>query len=114
MGADAHNLWDGGGDDSSDGEGFGMIKPIVPGCLALFKGAITGYGDILPACGVRVGFGPRHKAEGDLCRHCGTNDKYFECRGLPLGYAATCACRLTRIDGHDPDAITETDKELTV
>jgi len=119
MGADSPDTWDGSGDDNFDGEGIGMIKPIEPGCLALKAPAKM--------------YSPSRVFRGDLpahivtvleketptwmwpCKYCGSASNFWRIDS-PLWNIKnhfTCACRLTRIDGHDPDAeITETEKEL--
>ena len=113
MGADSPDTWDGSGDDNFDGEGIGM-KPIEPGCLALAAPSVPKG---TPATAVIV-IG-RCVDTDCYCTRCKSGAKYWvidseiirkikrhDCRDV-----VACACRLTRIDGGDPDEIIETDKE---
>jgi hypothetical protein len=109
LGADHHNHWDGSGDDSSYGEGIGMIKPIEAGCLAIV---------VVHPCWNE----PIHTAIVDshagydmgICAACGCFGKWWEITSETVDTSEYnyCECTLRRIDGGDPDAeITETDKE---
>jgi len=116
MGADRHNLWDGSGDNYIDGEGIGMIKPVEAGCLALvcpvrvFNEQNKLIGD-KPAHTVRVI--DKYKGSNKTCKKCGGRESVWQIESALFEHDETfsCACRLTRIDGGDPDEITETDKE---
>ena len=108
MGADSPDTWDGSGDDSSDGEGIGM-KPIEPGCLA-WNRPHSSWGE--PDHQVTVIC--KREPPAPFCGFCGSNQKWWSVDSPYKGVfhsVNACACRLTRIDGGDPDAITETDKE---
>jgi hypothetical protein len=103
LGADSYNTWDGSGDDYIDGEGIGM-KPIEAGCLALVLSRAV------PVHEVRVNF--RMIGYINDCESCGEEDKWWDVTSrFYNSKTAACTCCLRRIDGHDPDAITETEKE---
>jgi hypothetical protein len=90
-----------------------MLKPIEPGCMAL---AVPHPTWNEPPNVVQV------VDKGDLtnrlpCDRCKTNEHTWRCMGQYTKTGAIdiyCRCTLTRIDGGDPDQMTETDKELTV
>jgi len=81
-----------------------MIKPIVPGCLALVVSRKV------PTHEVTVNF---YMAGYIIeCDFCGSKDKWWDVTSRFYdNKTAACTCCLIRIDGHDPDAITENEKE---
>ncbi len=100
------------------------MKPIVPGCLALMlerqfskiKGGIRIPSFLLPSHQVTVV--EKFDNAEIVCWECGTlNNKWTVHSPLIAQINEqfhVCKCYLIRIDGGDPDAITETEKELTV
>lgn len=82
------------------------MKPIEAGCFAIVVSRTV------PVHEVRVNF----SMVGYIvdCDNCGSKDKWWDVT-TPLfkSKTAACTCCLRRIDGYDPDAITEKDKELT-
>jgi hypothetical protein len=110
LGADHSYIGHGSGDGSIDGEGIGMIKPIVPGCLAWARphpsrNEPDHVVDVLH----------KWKHFNRACRLCGASESVWLVHH-PVYESHNnefyCACSLIRIDGHDPDAeITETDKD---
>ena len=110
MGADSPDTWDGSGDDYIDGEGIRM-KPIEPGCLALLRPTEFRKSGKTPAHIVHVI--RRYGWDDIACDTCGALSARVWIVKTPYSEndAGCCECGLTRIDGGDPDAITETDKE---
>jgi hypothetical protein len=88
-----------------------LMKPIVPGCLALYHAGPSAAIRYYPPRVVTVISGPADMGVG-VCLNCHKSDGDCIVDGLPNGYNSVCSCVLTRIDGGDPDAITETEKEL--
>lgn len=82
------------------------MKPIEPGCLVLVAPVdMDGYTTEVISV--------HHENNANpvaICGLCGCGDKWWALRSE---YFA-CACRLTRIDGGDPDAVDQTtEKEVT-
>jgi len=114
MGADSPDTWDGSGDNYIDGEGVGMIKPIEPGCLAIIAPVtLRVRGTCSPIQSHTVTVIERVPSDNYTCRVCRGSQNTWRINSpfCNPSIVLTCACRLTRIDGGDPDAITETDKE---
>lgn len=73
------------------------MKPIEPGCLALWRRF-----EFAETCQVRLDNCPSFKGRCDIC----SGDVFWFHSGAPGGVVASCTCRLTRIDG-DPDEAQE-------
>jgi len=93
-----------------------MIKPIVPGCLALIQPArvFNERNEFIgerPAHTIRVV--AKYSGGTKTCKKCKSKSFIWEISSHfdKTDNSFSCACRLTRIDGGDPDAITETEKE---
>lgn len=89
-----------------------MIKPIVPGCLALLRPTEFKSSGKTPAQTVVVIKLHNHGGEY-FCGECGSDSNHWIVDSSVLSKTVcVCGCGLTRIDGHDPDAeITENEKE---
>ena len=115
MGADSPDTWDGSGDDNFDGEGIGM-KPIEPGCLALTKPFVRRRSQTcVPSHTVTVLTASEMRTTCYVCNSIRQRWRIETPHANNAEYGVTiaiaCECCLIRIDGGDPDAITETDKE---
>jgi len=85
------------------------MKPIEPGCLALLRPVELVTDEFIGCEVVRV----VRQFRGRVIFNCGHPHPWLV--EIPtVRQIIVCACDLTRIDGGDPDAITETEKELTV
>ena len=91
------------------------MKPIEPGCLALYTGGVwvTGpeFGREAPAHQCRVF---RHLAGDNEPHSCGRAKWWLVSDpGAEHGRSAVCECKLVRIDG-DPDEVEQADKREVV
>ena len=119
MAPDCGNSGDGDYDDSADVEGDMSLKPIEPGCLALTKPFVRRRSQTwVPSHTVTVLTASEMRTTCYVCNSIRQRWRIETPHANNAEYGVTiaiaCECCLIRIDGGDPDAITETDKELTV
>jgi len=74
------------------------LKPIEPGCLALYHAGPSAAIRYYPPRVVKVISGPADMGVG-VCLNCHKSDGDCIVDGLPNGYNSVCSCVLTRIVG---------------